>query len=266
MYRTSVGNVEIVSLFDVYFGFDPHRVWPTAGDRLEAYRNRLEPNGDIGMDCLCFLLRADGRTILVDTGLGPESGGVLLDELREAGVRPDEIDDVIFTHLHGDHTGWNMDRATGQPLFTRARYLVPEGDWDDQTSRQLPSSSFSRDIAPLQWMKRMELVGDGHPLSPSLTTVHTPGHTPGHLSIDVQSGGERGFILGDVFLTTIDVEEDDWSGMFDSDPAQASATRKTILDRLEADGALVGAAHLRAPGLGRVVRVDGRRFWQGVTV
>lgn len=264
MHRTRVGNVEIVSLFDVYFGFDPHRVWPTAGDGLEAYRDRLEPNGDIGMDCLCFLLRADGRTILVDTGLGPESGGVLLDELREAGVRPEEVDDVIFTHLHGDHTGWNIDRATGEPLFTRARYLVPRGDWDEQTSRAQPASSFTRDIAPLNLKKRMELVDDGRVLTPSLTTVHTPGHTPGHMSIAVHSAGERGFILGDVFLTTIDVEQDGWSGMFDTDMELATKTRRAILDRLEADGSLVGAAHLRAPGLGRVVRVEGKRVWQGI--
>jgi glyoxylase-like metal-dependent hydrolase (beta-lactamase superfamily II) len=264
MRRARVGNVEIVSLFDVYFGFDPARVWPGAGAGIDAYRDRLEANGDIGMDCLCFLLRADGRTVLVDTGLGPESGGVLLDELREAGVRPEEIDEVIFTHLHGDHTGWNMDRATGEPLFTRARYLVPQGDWDEQTSRAHPAASFTRDIAPLNLMKRMELVGDGYSISPSLTTVHTPGHTPGHLSVAVASDGERGFILGDVVLTTIDVEQPDWSSTFDSDQDVARRTRYAILDRLEAEGALIGAAHLRAPGFGRIARTEGRRYWQGL--
>jgi len=262
MHRTRVGNVEIISLFDVYFGFDPARVWPTAGDGMEAYRDRLESNGDIGMDCLCFLLRADGQTVLVDTGMGPESDGQLLAELREAGVAPDEVDAVIFTHLHGDHTGWNIDRATGQPLFTNARYLVPRGDWDEQTAATRPASSFTRDVAPLQLAQRMDLIEDGHVIAPSLTAVHTPGHTPGHTSVAVISAGEQAFILGDVFLTTIDVEQPDWSSTFDSDQDTARRTRHAILDRLEAEGSLVGAAHLRAPGFGHIVRLEGRRLWQ----
>ncbi len=264
MRQVQVGNVQIVSLFDLYFGFDAARTWPTAGAGLEAYRNRLEPNGDIGMDCLCFLLRADGRTTLVDTGMGPEAGGRLLDELREAGVSPEEVDQVVFTHLHGDHTGWNLDRATGQPLFPSARYLVPRGDWDDQTARSQPAGSFTRDIAPLRALERIDLIDDGHVLGPSLTAVHTPGHTLGHTSIAVTSAGEQAFILGDVFLTTIDVEEPDWSSNFDSDQDVARRTRHAILDRLEAEGSLVGAAHLRSPGLGHIVRVEGRRVWRAL--
>ena len=264
MHRTTVGNVEIVSLFDVYFGFDPHRVWPTAGAGLEAYRERLEPNGEIGLDCLCFLLRADGQTTLVDTGLGPEASGRLMEELASAGVAPAEVDQVIFTHLHGDHTGWNLDRATGEPLFPRARYLVPRGDWDEQTTKSQPAASFIRDVAPLRVLDRMELVDDGFIVSPSLTAVHTPGHTPGHTSVAVTSGGEQALVLGDVFLTTVDVEEPDWSSTFDSDQDIARRTRHAILERLEGNGALVAAAHLRDPGFGRIVRVEGRRVWRAL--
>ncbi|MGE3961093.1 MAG: MBL fold metallo-hydrolase [Dehalococcoidia bacterium] len=262
MHRIAVGDAEIVSLFDVYFGFDAHRVWPDAGAGLEAYRERLEPNGDIGMDCLCFLVRADGRTVLVDTGLGPEADGQLMAELRAAGVAPEEVDRVVFTHLHGDHTGWNLDRATGQPLFPRATYLVPRGDWDEQTAASQPAASFTRDVAPLRVLDRMELIDDGYVLGPSLTAVHTPGHTPGHTSIAVTSAGEQALVLGDVFLTTIDVEAPDWSSTFDSDMEVARRTRHAILERLEASGELVAPAHLRAPGFGRVVRVEGRRVWQ----
>src|SRR5690606_30732579 len=141
--------------------FDPQRVWPDAGAGIEAYRTQLEPDGQLGMDCLCFLLRAEGQTVLVDTGLGPESNGQLMDELRAAGIAPEEVDQVVFTHLHGDHTGWNLDRQSGQPLFPRATYLVPKGDWDDQTTKAQPSASFTRDVAPLRLLDRMELIEDG---------------------------------------------------------------------------------------------------------
>ena len=262
MHQVTVGNVEIVSLFDVDFAFDPHRVWPDAGAGLEAYRDRLQPDGRVLLDCLCFLLRADGRTVLVDTGLGPESDGRLLEELREAGVTPGEIDQVVFTHLHGDHTGWNIDRATGEALFPRATYLVPRGDWDEQTTKSQPAASFVRDVAPLRALDRMELIEDGYVLGPSLTAIHTPGHTPGHTSIAVTSGGEQALVLGDVFLTTIDVEVPDWSSTFDGDMDVARRTRHAILDRLEASGELVAPSHVPGDGFGRIVRVEGRRVWQ----
>ncbi|MCK9494947.1 MAG: MBL fold metallo-hydrolase [Dehalococcoidia bacterium] len=265
MHRITVGAVEIVSLYDEAFLFDPQRVWPDAGAGIEAYRNQLEPDGQLGMDCLCFLLRAEGQTVLVDTGLGPESNGQLMDELRAAGIAPEEVDQVVFTHLHGDHTGWNLDRQSGQPLFPRATYLVPKGDWDDQTTKSQPSASFTRDVAPLRLLDRMELIEDGYVLGPSFTAIHTPGHTPGHTSIAVTSNGEQALILGDVFLTPIDVQEPDWSSTFDSDMDVARTTRHAILDRLETSGELVAPAHVRSPGFGRIMRVEGRRVWRPVS-
>src|SRR5690606_2239687 len=162
-----------------------------------------------------------------------ESDGRLIEELRAAGVDPGEVDQVFFTHLHGDHTGWNIDRTNGHPLFPRARYLVPRGDWDEQTSASQPSASFTRDIAPLRVLDRMDLVDDGQSVGASLIALHTPGHTPAHTSLAVTSQGHQALILGDVFLTSIDVEEADWSSTFDSDMDVARRTRHAILERLE---------------------------------
>ena len=266
MYRVTVGSVEIVALTDTGFAFDARRIWPVAGDEIEQYSDYLEPAGEAYMDDNCFLLRADGRTVLVDTGNGPETNGKLLDELRAAGVEPSEVDQVIFTHLHGDHTGWNLDRESGESLFPRAQYLVPKGDWDEQQSRSQPAGSFVRDVAPLERLGNLELFEGERELTPSLVTVPTPGHTPGHSSIAVASNGERAFILGDVFLTPVDVLRPEWSSTFDSDGDQARRTREAVLDRLEQEGSLVGASHLRSPGLGHIVRVEGQRLWRGVTL
>jgi glyoxylase-like metal-dependent hydrolase (beta-lactamase superfamily II) len=264
MYRTRVGDVEVISLVDIEFSFDAHRVWPEAGDALEAYRDRLQPDGKVHMDDLCFLLRADGRTVLVDTGMGPESNGLLIEELREASVSPADVDFVIFTHLHGDHVGWNIDRATGAPLFANARYLVPRGDWDHYDAASPASASFVRDVKPLAATGQLDLIEGEHVITPSLVTVATPGHTPGHTSVAVTSQGERGFILGDAILTTLDLEQPDWWSTFESDPQQAIRTRHALLERLEQDGSLVGAAHFERPGLGRIVRGPSGRVWQGV--
>ena len=85
-----------------------------AGEALRHYAHHLDAEGRVPLNFGCFLLRADGRTVLVDTGNGPEADGTLMAQLSEAGVQPGDIDTVVFTHLHGDRVGF--DRTEHQIL------------------------------------------------------------------------------------------------------------------------------------------------------
>lgn len=249
MQRTKVGDVEIVALVDNITPYAVTAVYPQAGAALDAYRHYLDDQGRVALNFGCFLV-VDGETrLLVDTGWGPEHDGRLPDELREAGIDRDSVTHVLFTHLHGDHTGWNIDRPTGKPLFANARYLVPKADWDHYSAQG--SASFARDVAPLEPAGQMDLVEGEHIISRALVTVATPGHTPGHTSVAITSGGEHGFILGDVVISPIDAERPEFRNSFDWDHDIAHRTREATLARLVAEGALVGASHLPAPGLGR---------------
>src|SRR5690606_13309064 len=84
-----------------------------------------------------FLIRTGTRTMLIDTGsgdfLGPTVGHVIRN-LEAAGVRPDEIDTVLLTHMHPDHSAGLTDRATGELLYPSAELVVHENEpkhWDD---------------------------------------------------------------------------------------------------------------------------------------
>jgi len=262
-----VGSATIVALSDTEQPYDAAQVYPEAGEgALATYQEMLTADGKVLLNFGCYLIRADGRTVLVDTGLGPGVQGRLMEELAGAGVRPDEVDAVVSTHLHGDHIGWNIVRDDGEPRprFPKARYLVSEADWTHYKAQPEPSTPLREQVFPLESLGVMDLVGGDHALSASVTTVATPGHTPGHLSVAVTSGGEHGFILGDVAISPIEAHETDWPNRFDWDRAIARTTRHTVLDRLERDRALVGASHFPKPGLGRFVRVDGRRVWEPV--
>lgn len=264
MQKTNVGNVEVIALVDCIEAYPAPAVYPRAGEKLDGYKHYLDAEGRLALNFGCFLVRDGAQTILVDTGWGASHNGQLPSELESAGVGPDEIDTVIFTHLHGDHTGWNMDPATGKPRFTKARYLVPGADWAHYSKQQPVPDSFESDVRPLLQAGVMELFDGERTLGPSTTAVPTPGHTPGHTSLAIVSGSERGYILGDVVLTPIDAEQPDLANSFDWDEELARATRLRTVEQLVSDGSLVGASHLPAPGLGRFVRVDGRTRWQAV--
>lgn len=264
MFRTRVGNVEVISLSDNKQTYPSSRAYSQAGDAIRGYADRLTPDGGLELNFACFLLIADGQNVLVDTGWGPEHEGKLLDELSESGVRPSEISTVIFTHLHGDHTGWNIERGSGQQLFASAVYLVPKADWDHYAGGERQTPSFERDVRPLEALGCLELFEGERTLTPSLTTLPTPGHTPGHTSIVIDSGGERGLIVGDAILSSIDADEPEWTNTFEWNNEIAIRSRLSLVERAERDNALVGASHIAAPGLGRFVRLEGRRRWQAV--
>jgi glyoxylase-like metal-dependent hydrolase (beta-lactamase superfamily II) len=259
MVRAMVGTIEVTALLDGTHGFDPAAVYPDAGQDLAQYSDLLDPAGRGTLPFSSFLLRGDGPTVLVDTGNGPEAHGDLLNELARAGIGTGDIDIVVFTHLHGDHTGWNINRATSAPTFPNARYLVPRGDWEHYRAADPPPASFTRDIAALEALGVLELIDDGQAISPSLAALHTPGHTPGHMTVVVTSGGAEGFVIGDAFLTAVDVAEPDWVTTWDWSAPEVRRTRRLLLDRIGATDALVAASHLPAPGLGRFVMADGRR-------
>lgn len=264
MEKRSVGSVEILALVDNVMAWPATSVYVDFESHVERFRGYFDDAGNLALNFGCFLVRDGGFTLLVDTGWGPEFNGRLPAELEAAGVRPEEIDAVLFTHLHGDHTSWNIDRATGQPRFPRARHLVPRADWEAmRPGGSQPAESCQRDVAPLITLGMVDfLEGEERTLSPSLTAVPTPGHTPGHTSVAIAAAGEHGFILGDVIISKVDAELPELKNGFDSSAETAYATRRQVIERLLRERALVGASHLPAPGFGRLVQRNGGTAWQ----
>ena len=256
VHRITVGDVEIIALSEGTGARPASWMFPeNAPSVLTAYRDLLDAEANVVMNFGCFVLRADGQTVLVDAGNGPERNGPLLRELEAAGVRVDEIDLVLFTHLHVAHTGWNIDRNTGAARFSHARYLVPRVDFEYYTAGG--SASVAHDIAPLAALGALELIESER----SLVTLPTPGHTPGHASIVVTSQGRHALISGDAFVSRVSLAEPDWHVAADWDGAVAARTRHALIVRAERDDALVALSHFPAPGLGHFATIEGRRTW-----
>jgi glyoxylase-like metal-dependent hydrolase (beta-lactamase superfamily II) len=282
----TVGNVEVSHLYDLVADFPMtlEQLFPTVPPAAwEPYRREYPslfgPGNAWRYHAGCYLLRSGGRTLLVDTGVGPSSlgmaawvqtGGQLPERLRAAGVSPEDVETVVFTHLHPDHVGWNLRGEVGQyqPTFPRARYVAHQADWDTfqrpDVQASLPFPYVDQTITPLQSLGVLDLIAGERSLTAEVTLLHTPGHTPGSLSVLIVSGGERAIIVGDAIAHPAQVEHPDWSIAFDFDAETAVRTRTQLLDRIEAEGLTLTACHFPEPGFGRVLRLDGRRFWQAL--
>ena len=270
-----VGRVEIVALLDAPLGGPLGVIFPTVGEQeWQPYREiypRSWDGAQFSHNAQCFLLVTPTERVLVDTGLGPGphamlggATGALLDDLRDAGTGPGEIDRVVFTHLHGDHIGWTV--RDGAATFPAARHLVPHADWEHFRAPDGGETdpAVAAQIEPLEEMGLLDLVEGEHSVTPELTLVPTPGHTPGHQSLLVTSGGERALILGDVANHPAQVEEVEWSPIFDGDAEAAAHTRRGVMERLEQGGDLVAAGHFPHPGFGHIVRLEGRRIFRAL--
>ena len=273
--KLNIGNVEITSLSDGLLEFDLCNFFPSIpGEDWRGHENHLTPEGNVRFNLACFIIRSEGRTIAVDTGLGPKPApdipwGELLDDFAAHGLRPEEVDLVVMTHAHRDHVGWNVTARDGgyAPTFPNARYYVSAKDWAACHDPALVESRFPNApdcVWPLESLGVLELMDGEHQLTGELTMLPTPGHTPGHMSILISSQGQQGLVLGDVLHNTVQIENTDWVSRADIDPEQTRITRRNLMDRLEREGLPVAAVHLAAPGFGRIVRSEGRRYWQAI--
>jgi glyoxylase-like metal-dependent hydrolase (beta-lactamase superfamily II) len=212
-----------------------------------------------------FLIRAGGRTALVDTGCGPgmqASGGKLFQNLAAAGVAPAEIDTVLLTHMHPDHSNGLAD-AAGQALFPNAELVLHAAElafWNDDgamakadaVSRQRNFQACRDQSAPYQARTRTFTGGE---VFPGVTAMPFPGHTPGHTGYLVASGTESLLIWGDIIhVPEVQVPHPEATMLFDIDQTQAAATRRRVFDMVATDGLAVAGMHMHFPGLLHLAR------------
>ena len=280
-----VGNVEIAMAFDAPFRYAPIQFISSGGERWRAYLNGGDPAEIIESRVMTFVVRSQGKTILVDTGVGdhgywPFGAASLLGSLKQLDLEPDDIDFVLPTHLHLDHVGWNTRPTPNGPVptFTKARYLFQQADWDHFTSDavlnatgsplvELTAKQMAAAVVPLKDTGLMDLIGPEYKVTDEVTLIHTPGHTMGSVTVLVQSGSEAALLLGDAAHHPAQLTETDWTPGIDMDPSLSQRSRKALVAQAQRQNAYVAGAHFNGPGMpsfGRMILMEGRPVWRGV--
>ena len=210
------------------------------------------------------LTRGDD-VILFDCGAGPNfmpGAGTLADALAAAGIAPEKVMHVVFTHAHPDHLWGSLDDF-GTPAFPQATYHICATERDFWTASdalsKVPEERQAFVVGAQRHFKELESVlktfRPGEEVLPGVAAFETGGHTPGHVSFEVKLGSESVLVLGDALTHPIvSFQHPDWRGGFDQEPERAIATRKRLLDRLAADKMPIIGYHLPNGGRGRVER------------
>ncbi|MCG6207459.1 MBL fold metallo-hydrolase [Rhodopseudomonas sp. HC1] len=289
-YRMMLGQFEITALLDGTHPFPVDKVMlrnetDAEGKRravqlseahpgeaealLAAERLSLPLEGAIN----AFLINTGDRLVLIDSGAGSLYGdccGHLIENLRAAGYKPEQVDEIYLTHLHADHVGGVAPH--GRAAFPNAIVRVNQRDvdyWLDPASEgKAPAflkSMFEGDRAslkPYQEAGRLKPFKDGEQLSPGIRAVPTAGHTPGHTSYEVGSGGQRLLVWGDlVHVAPIQFRDPAITLTYDSDPFAAQAQRSAIFADAATTGTWIAAAHIAFPGIGHIVPSGTRFAW-----
>jgi glyoxylase-like metal-dependent hydrolase (beta-lactamase superfamily II) len=235
----------------------------------------VDAKGHVVMSVGAVLVRGRSGLALVDTGVGPRSvdlmalvgqpgsmtGGRLLESLGAIGVSPPDIDTVILSHLHPDHTGWLAD-AAGRPVFSSAEHVLAEAEWRHWAEPSDPHLG----PAPEQ-VTALEAVGprfveDGETVWPGVSVLATPGHTPGHISVVIQAADRRAIVLGDAIHCPIEISRPHVALKGDVDPLLAAASRARLRAELARPRTLTVGAHFPEPVFTRVTG-DGDGFSVG---
>jgi glyoxylase-like metal-dependent hydrolase (beta-lactamase superfamily II) len=220
-----------------------------------------------------LLVRTPTHTILVDTCLGNDKprpmvpewnarSGRFIEDLGALGVRPQDVDLVLCTHLHADHIGWNTRLAQGRwvPTFPRARYLFARRELDHFRARMqsegpgIHHGLWADSVQPILDAGLAELVDEHHEVAPGVTLHPAPGHTPGTVMIRLFDGHDTAWLIGDVVHHPIQVDRPDWYSRFCEQPSQAVASRRKLLEALADSSALLIPAHFPTPTAVRIGR------------
>lgn len=212
-------------------------------------------------------LKRGKEVILFDCGSGANflaGSGKLGESLKAAGIEPEAVTHVLFTHLHPDHF-WGALDEFDTPLFPNARWLVASPEiafWSDpKVYEHLPEDRHAFAAGAQRIAKelgdKLERLEPGREWLSGIEAVATPGHTPGHVSFALQTTGGPVMVLGDALThPQISFARPEWRPASDHDADLAVTTRRRLLDRLSQDKVQVIGYHLPS-AVGRVERQGG---------
>ena len=271
----TLGDLELTPLLDGYLRLDGGAMFGVVPKTLWEKRLPADERNRIRFAMRPLLVRAD-RLMIIDAGAGDKmdekSAGIYgleraenLDvTMAQVGVRAEDVEIVLASHLHFDHAGGFTARdASGAvvPRFPRARYVVNSGEWEDATHphERNRASYFAENYVPLQDAGVVDFMdGDGE-VMPGVRVRRTGGHTRCHQIVYLESGGKTAVFAADLIPTTAHVDVP-WIMAYDLYPMETLEFKRAFVKEAVEREYLVFFEHDPAIAAGYIRQKDKRLY------
>jgi glyoxylase-like metal-dependent hydrolase (beta-lactamase superfamily II) len=216
------------------FGLVPRSLWSRTQSPNE--------HGQVAMWMNCLLIQSEGKVILVDNGLGDKLDdkgvrqwgleyphGTLLENLAKHGVRPQDVDIVIDTHLHADHCSGNTTKRDGKvtPTFPKAEYWVQRVEFSDamNTNDRTRATYLPDNFVPVWEAGQFRFLHGDAQVTKDVRCVVAPGHTRGMQCVVVDSGDRPALYVNDLASYAVHLERRAWVTAYDVEPLETIRTK-----------------------------------------
>jgi glyoxylase-like metal-dependent hydrolase (beta-lactamase superfamily II) len=274
--RTHLSDFELTVCTDGTYKLDGGAVFGVVPKPLWERRVAADDQNRIVLGLNTVVVRTGRQTVVIETGIGNKQSAkmreiqcnqeLLPQSLAAAGIRPEEVNVVINTHLHFDHCGWNTTLnpdGSVMPTFPNARYFAHRGEVEhgrlqldrDRVSYLAPNHE------PLIASGQMTLLTtDGirtNPeICPGISVELFPGHTAQLMAVHIESRASGGAVehacyLSDLIPTSAHLEPT-WVMGYDLDPVECIAQRKRFYQRAIPEGWLVLFTHDHETPMARI--------------
>lgn len=274
-YRMMLGDFEITALNDGVVAYQTAQILPGASaDQIGTSLAAAGLEDPVGMSYNAFLINTGNKLVLIDVGTGGKvqdspffrGAGRLLNNLRSAGYRPEQIDEIFITHAGPDHVGGltsGNDRLFPNAMLRAAKNEVDPFLRSKQASKNDFWVKFRFDsFEPYVKAEKFLSFDNDVELVPGIRAMATPGHTPGHTSYIVESRGQRLIVLGDVLhVGAMQFAYPALPIVFDADQKAGISQRERLLKLAVDQDCWIAGAHLSFPGIGHVRRAQNGYAW-----
>jgi len=271
-YRMMLGDFEVTALLDGTLDLQPGKLLTnTTPKEVSQLLARSFQGEAVPTSVNAYLINTGSKLVLVDTGAAALFGpglDQLHGNLKAAGYQPEQVDEIVITHMHGDHVGGLIQ--AGKIAFPNATVHADKADADFWLSAEslekapkemkMYFQGAQMSLNPYVSAGRFKAFEGGAEIVPGVQAVAAHGHTPGHAIYVVESKGQKLVLWGDLMhVAAVQFPKPSVTIAFDTDSKAAAVQRKKAFADAAKGGYWVASAHLPFPGIGHL-RADGKGY------
>ena len=264
-------SIKVTYIIDDHSYIPTNIMYPSSSeDSWKQFQELTDDKGNMLVTFGGFLIQSENKNILMDLGLGTEavnfpgfgmvSGTGYLKSLKNAGLNPEDITDVFYTHLHMDHCGWTSIEKNGKReiTFKNANHWVAEEEWNYWSKIDFPTLQ-KNVINPLKG--KIQFIKDGQEIARNLYAYKAPGHTPGMAILKLKLEKNNLWFTSDIFHSIMQLKQKDWYSVFDIDSKTAEKTRQKFLPEFLLDNSYIANAHFSNYVFGKIRKENSNLKW-----